>query len=349
MLERHVTNLIQAISRDGSTADLGDLFLRMTADVTTDFMFGESVQLLAHPESFEANWTTAFQDAKLGCEFRARLGQFADFVPQPKFSDAVKKVHAYMDAHVDKALQYRKSLDADHVQQSGPTHADTKKRYVFLHELSKLTDDRQTLRNELLTIFFGGRDTTSALLTNMFFLLARHPRVWKKLRNEVCKLDGMESTVEDLKAMEYLGFCLNEALRLYPVIPGNSRIPTKDTVLPVGGGLDGKSPVFVPAGTLVVYHVYALHRREDLWGPDAAEFRPERWKTEKGAWKYLPFNSGPRKCIGQQFALTEAQYRTVRLLQEFVLIENRDAEPWRESLAATCTSANGAKVAMKTE
>ena len=66
------------------------------------------------------------------------------------------------------------------------------------------------------------------------------------------------------------------ALRLYPVIPGSSRIPTEDTVLPVGGGSNRKSPIFVAAGTLIVYHVYVLHRREDLWGPDAAKFRPER-------------------------------------------------------------------------
>ena len=210
MLEEHISNLLQAIPRDGSTVNLAELFLRMTADVTTDFMFGESVNLLTNPEAFEKKWTAAFQDAMLGCEYRARLGQFASIVPQPKFFDAVKKVHAYMDEHVNKALQYRETLNAKELQGALDIESGAKKRYVFLHELSKLTGDRQTLRNELLTIFFAGRDSTSALLTNVFFLLARHPRVWRKLREEINQLNGARPTLADLKGLEYLGFCLNE-------------------------------------------------------------------------------------------------------------------------------------------
>ena len=62
--------------------------------------------------------------------------------------------------------------------------------------------------------------------------------------------------------------------------------------------------------------------------------------------RYLPFNGGPRICLGQQFALTEASYTTVRLCQAFKAIESRDAGPWRESLTLTCVNWNGAKVAL---
>lgn len=80
----------------------------------------------------------------------------------------------------------------------------------------------------------------------------------------------------------------NIALRIYPVIPGTSRVATKDAVLPEGGGVDRKSPVFVPAGTLVIFHFFALHQRKDIWGPDAGDFRPERWENEKASWVSAP-------------------------------------------------------------
>jgi cytochrome P450 len=119
-------------------------------------------------------------------------------------------------------------------------------------------------------------------------------------------------------------------------------------VLPLGGGKDGKSPVFVAKGTRVAYNVYAMHRRADFYGEDADEFRPERWESGKlqPRWEYLPFNGGPRICVGQQYALTEVSYVTVRLAQEFEKLESRDPGPWEESLTLTLCSRNGTKVCL---
>lgn len=74
------------------------------------------------------------------------------------------------------------------------------------------------------------------------------------------------------------------ALRLYPPLPHNARVSLKDLILPVGGGKDGQSPVFVPAGTEIKWHLSALHQRKDLWGEDADEFRPERFEGDTGSW-----------------------------------------------------------------
>jgi cytochrome P450 len=89
-----------------------------------------------------------------------------------------------------------------------------------------------------------------------------------------------------------------------------------------------------------------MHRREDIYGPDASEYRPERWETLRPGWEYLPFNGGPRICLGQQYALTEAGYITVRLVQEFATMETRDPGPWRESIKLTLASLNGTKVGL---
>ncbi|KAJ5652728.1 Cytochrome P450 E-class group I [Penicillium longicatenatum] len=79
---------------------------------------------------------------------------------------------------------------------------------------------------------------------------------------------------------------------------------------------------------MCAYNVFAMHRRIDLWGKDARSFRPERWEENaKHGWEYLPFNGGPRICLGQQYALTEASYTVVRLLQYFDTLENADPRP----------------------
>jgi len=74
----------------------------------------------------------------------------------------------------------------------------------------------------------------------------------------------------------------------------------KDTHLPVGGGTDGLSKIFVPKGQVVAYHYHVMHRRKDLFGEDAAEFVPERWEKLRPRWAFLPFGGGPRICIGRK-------------------------------------------------
>ena len=98
------------------------------------------------------------------------------------------------------------------------------------------------------------------------------------------------------------------ALRLYPIVAGNSRCAEVDTVLPKGGGDDGQSPLFVPKGQAVQWSLYSMHRRKDFYGDDAEEFKPERWETLRPGWEYLPFNGGPRICIGRIHALPSKRF-----------------------------------------
>lgn len=159
-------------------------------------------------------------------------------------------------------------------------------------------------------MLLAGRDTTAALLSNAWLSISKNPRVWSRLQHEVNALEiplGKNRPLfEELKEMKYLRATLNESLRIHPVVPVNSREAMTDTALPLGGGRDGKSPVYVPKGTIVNYGVHAMHHREDLFGEDAHEFRPERWidhgdkKGLRVGWEYLPFNGGPRICIGRK-------------------------------------------------
>ena len=180
-----------------------------------------------------------------------------------------------------------------------------KNRHVFLHDLMSETTDQVAIRTELLNVLLAGRDTTAALLSNVWFFLSKRPDIWSKLQKEVCTLPRDDITYEDLKNMRYLRALLNETMRLYPILPQNARQAVEDTILPVGGGPDETSPIFVKKGQFAVYNTYNLHRRKDIYGEDAEEFRPERWiddgeKALRPGWGYLPFNGGPRICIGRK-------------------------------------------------
>ena len=160
--------------------------------------------------------------------------------------------------------------------------------------------------DELLCVLVAGRDTTAALLSNAWFEIARRPDVWKRLEEEVSELDGDLPTADSVREMKYLNAILKESLRLKPAVAENAREALEDTILPRGGGLDGKSPIYIPKGWIFVWSTWALHRRKDIYGEDADEFKPERWLNEgdkkgmKVSWDYLPFVAGPRVCIGRK-------------------------------------------------
>ena len=139
------------------------------------------------------------------------------------------------------------------------------------------------------------------------------------------------------------------ALRLYPVFPQMNRIARIDTVLPRGGGPDGKLPVFAPAGTGFDTSWYNLHRLKSVWGEDAEEFRPDRWKGgfKPDSSQYMPFGMGPRSCLGRVKARVEASYVIVRILQIFNQIESRDSKDWTGQVQLTAKNVDGCKVVLR--
>ena len=140
---------------------------------------------------------------------------------------------------------------------------------------------------------------------------------------------------------------------MYPPVPLNNRTATKTTILPTGGGPDGHSPILVRKGELVVISQYVNSRRRNIFGPDADEFRPERWEgggLSGIGWAYFPFSGGPRQCIGEDFALMEVSYTIIRLLQASTLIAlpiGEETEPVgaeKQRLTLVLSSADGCRV-----
>ena len=131
-------------------------------------------------------------------------------------------------------------------------------------------------------------------------------------------------------------------LRLYPVVPGNGRTAVVDTVLPVGGGEDGKSPMFIAKGQTVQWSLFAMHRRKELYGEDALDFKPERWETIRPGWvRLLPLSRiaiGVLTIYRNTFLSMAAQESalavriTSKSHQGILLTDNRTIRPYRSKL-----------------
>ena len=218
MFDKHVGNLLDAIlrhQREGPlvVVDLGLLFARLTTDVATDFFFGKSVFSLVTPDAVLEKFDKDFHKATVGGEERWRLGLLNLLVTRGDFARFVVQVHAFIDKYVEEAIQYREALIAQAELEQVPSKSKYRgEQYVVLHELARATGDRKVLRDELLTLYFSGRETTACLLNNLFFVLARRQDVWEQLQKEVDQLAGKKPTFNQLKSMDYVRFCLKECL-----------------------------------------------------------------------------------------------------------------------------------------
>lgn len=165
----------------------------------------------------------------------------------------------------------------------------------------------RALRDEAMTLFLAGHETTALALTYVLRLLALNDDVAQKLRGEIDGvLGGREPRMADLPSLPYARAVLDEALRLYPPAWAFGRESDHDVVI---------GDIEVPAGTQILVAPFITHRDERFYAePD--RFRPERW-LEPGQSReaYLPFGAGPRVCIGSHFALAEAQLALAVFMQ----------------------------------
>jgi cytochrome P450 len=173
---------------------------------------------------------------------------------------------------------------------------------------------RRQLRDELLTLFLAGHETTSHALSWTWYLLASHPAIAQALYDEIDAVLGARAPqLSDLFKMPYLERVLSEAMRLYPPAYVLTRVACEDAEL---GGYQ------VPKGADVVLWIYHMHH-DARWFPEPERFDPDRFAPERRKLlppsAYVPFGAGTRTCIGKQFAMLEAQLILVTIAQRFRL------------------------------
>jgi cytochrome P450 len=170
----------------------------------------------------------------------------------------------------------------------------------------RMTDEQ--VRDEIVTLFVAGHETTATSLAWSLYLLARDPAAYARARAEAAPLAGRRATLADLPRLSFCLQVFKEALRLYPPVYFFGRQSLAATRL---------GPYDLPAGTVILISPYALHRRPELW-PDPTRFDPSRFEhaAEEARHRqaYLPFSAGPRTCIGNHFALMEGPLVLATLL-----------------------------------
>ena len=172
-------------------------------------------------------------------------------------------------------------------------------------------NDRQ-LRDETITLFLAGHETTANTLSWTWWLLAQNPSVEKKLHEELDGvLGGRAPSVEDLPKLSYLNSVLTESLRLYPTAWGMARLTVEEHEI-------AGYPMHPGYG--VAFAQWVVHR-DARWFHAPLEFRPERWENglakQLPRFAYFPFGGGPRQCIGNTFALMEASVVLATVGQKF--------------------------------
>jgi cytochrome P450 len=174
-------------------------------------------------------------------------------------------------------------------------------------------NDRQ-IRDEAVTLFVAGHETTATALTWAFHLLADRPDVLARLRDEARALGDRPLGAGDAERLPYAAQVFKEALRLYPPVAVFARQAQTPVTI---GGYD------VPARTIVFISPYSIQRRPDLW-PDPERFDPDRFAEERQSGRprhaFLAFSSGPRVCIGQYFAVLEGQLILATLCRQLELV-----------------------------
>ncbi|HZN94754.1 MAG TPA: cytochrome P450 [Myxococcales bacterium] len=282
-----------AAGRAGTPVDLFEAAMRLTQSIIVKTMFsrgglgtGEEEERVHQAFAVTLDYFTYLM---------FRRPRLPDWVPTPthrRFHHAI---------HTLEEVVYRL---IDERRRSPPEEQQADLLSMLVHARDEKTssqmDDRQ-LRDEVMTIFLAGHETTAVTLAWAWYLLSLHPEVSRRVEAEVDQvLQGREPTAGDVPKLAYTRMVVDETLRLYPAAWMFARTAVQE---------DQVNGYRVPAGQMLVLSPYVLHRRPDLW-PNPEAFDPQRFAPENALhrhkYAYLPFSGGQRVCIGNNFALMEA-------------------------------------------
>jgi len=287
---------------EGETLDIAKEMMRLTLAIVGKTLFDSETE--AEAEQVRQALSESMQRFN---RFMLPFAEFLDRLPLPG-NRRYRQARDVLDSIIYRIINERR--------QSGQDTGD------LLSMLLTAQDDEGDgrgmtdlqLRDEVITIFLAGHETTANTLTWTWHLLFEHPEIESRLHHELDhELAGRLPTVEDLPHLRYTEMVITEALRLYPPAWIMGRRALKDYQL---------GPYVMPAGSIVIMSPYVMHH-DDRYFPDPFRFDPDRWTPEAKAsrpqFSFFPFGGGPRRCIGERFAWTEAIMVIATLAQRWNL------------------------------
>ncbi len=304
----------------GETRDISEEMMRLTLAIVAQTLFGAEV------EEDADDIGRAMTDV-LGM-FNMMLIPFTEFLqkmPLPSMR-RFERARAFLDKKIYSIINERR--------QSGDDRGDLLSMLLLAQDEQgdggSMTDTQ--VRDEALTLFMAGHETTANALTWTWYLLSQHPDVERRLHEELRSvLGGGEPGFDNLPQLRYTGMVFAESMRLYPPAWALSRLAMQDHEI---------AGYHIPAGSLCMLSPYVMHRKPEYF-PDPERFDPERWtpdaKDRRPKFSYFPFGGGPRMCIGERFAWTEG-----------VLLLATIGQRWRMRLEPAQRVAHRAQITLRT-
>ncbi|KGN44126.1 cytochrome P450 94A2 [Cucumis sativus] len=301
--------------------DLQDVLQRFAFDNVCKIAFGYDPAYLS-PSFVQSKFAKAFEEAVRISSLRIqslipnvwKLKKFLNIGSEKQLRIAVAEVRGYANKIInDKKAELKANSSIDAV--------DLLSRFLTSgHSNHNFNIDI------IISFILAGQDTTSAALTWLFWLLAKHPQVETRIFEEISQKSEHLFGYDEVKDLVYTHAALCESMRLYPPVPVDGKQAAADDVLPDG--------TVVRKGERVAYHPYAMGRMEGIWGKDWAEFRPERWLEsggdEAGAvkWRFVGrdnytypvFQAGPRICLGKEMAFMQMKRIVAGIVKRFRVV-----------------------------
>ncbi|KNE67719.1 hypothetical protein AMAG_12450 [Allomyces macrogynus ATCC 38327] len=330
---RQLIKHLDAIASSGTIMDPAGWMQRMTLDALSLAAFGTNVDSLNQP------------DAPIVKTYNTLMAEILDISklmnPFYKWSKDGRRALALIEAFdryvfglIDSKVANITARKAEASGANGGEEDEARDLLEMMVEAAEGTDfSREELRANTIVFFVAGHDTTANALTFAMYLLGMHPAIQDRARQEVISVigdvDGTTSddampfpTADQERRMPYLSCCIKEVMRLFPSL---TIVPQRFTTTAVTLA-DG---TMLPRDTLVTGDIYSLHRNRAVWGPDANEFKPDRFLDSVGPdgqipmhpaaanFGWTPFGGGQRICLGQQFSLVEQRVVLAMLLLRY--------------------------------
>ena len=282
---------------EGAHLNLSNEMTRLTLEVITQTMFSTSV--LDKIEHISPSLDTLLRYAIKSIVNPLTLPLYVPTPANQKFKRALRTIDDVIYGIIDQ-------------RRAAPSEQND-----LLDMLLKARDDSsgekmtdKQIRDEVITIFSAGHETTANLLSWTLYLLARHPDILAKVRQELDGLpQGRIPSAEDLQQLAYTRAVLSESMRLRPPAGFLLRKVNKDTEV------DG---YLLKAGRSAIFCIYNLHHHADFW-QQPEQFDPDRFLLPQKKYSFIPFGTGERICIGSHFALMESQLLLSMIVQHYDL------------------------------
>jgi cytochrome P450 len=284
----------------GEARDVAREMMRLTLAIAGKTLFDADVE--GEADEIGKALTTTFE---LFNRMTLPFAQFLERLPLPA-TKRFQKARERLDATIYRIINERRT--------SGEDRGDLLSMLIAARDEegdgTGMTDEQ--LRDEAMTIFLAGHETTANALTWTWYLLSQHPEVEARFHAEVDQaLGGRLPSAEDYPRLRYTEMVLAESMRMYPPAWTIGRRALKDYA--IGGYL-------IPARSILLMSQYVMHHNPEYF-PDPFRFDPERWTPEakelRPKFSYFPFGGGPRLCIGEHFAWMEGALVLATMAQRF--------------------------------